>query len=132
MLLLCKLVMGAPGKYCPGKEGQEEAMGEGEERDAAESWPQLAEPTPGATKIQLWKPSPKLVALALAVSPGSSLWVGDTSVHSQLWDQPLLHLHHQCTILMGSVILGEPSETLTFSCCCLWALSRLVLWLGII
>lgn len=25
MLLLCKLVTGAPGKYCPGEEGQEEA-----------------------------------------------------------------------------------------------------------
>lgn len=52
--------MGALGKYCPGKEGREEAVGEGEERDAAESWSQLAEPTPGATKIQLQKPSPKL------------------------------------------------------------------------
>lgn len=68
MLLLCKLVMGAPGKYCPGKEGREEAVGEGEERDVAESWSQLAEPTPGATKIQLQKPSPKLWALALATS----------------------------------------------------------------
>lgn len=29
MLLLCKLVTGAPGKYCPGEEGQEEAEGEG-------------------------------------------------------------------------------------------------------
>lgn len=29
MLLLCKLVVGALGKYCPGKEGQEEAGGRG-------------------------------------------------------------------------------------------------------
>lgn len=50
--------MGAPGKYCPGKEGREEAVGEGEKRDTADSWPQLAESTPGATKIQLQKPSP--------------------------------------------------------------------------
>lgn len=66
--------MGAPGKYYPGKEGREEAVGE--ERDAAKPWPQLAEPTPGATKIQLQKPSPKLWALALAMTSWSSFRAG--------------------------------------------------------
>lgn len=116
MLLLCKLVMGAPGKYYPGKEGREEAVGE--ERDAAKSWPQLAEPTPGATKIQLQKHSPKLWALALAMTSWSSFRGGRRQCSlTRLWDQPLLGLHHECTIQMGSVTLGESSETLNFSCC---------------